>query len=108
MTFEEKVDEKMQAYVPYLQEIEGIKRPLLENTLRDYCHVDVQLDEIKRLVQEEGPTIINKQGNVVRNPNCMTQHQLMNEKNAMLPKILKYVENETKTQVDEFTEFLRG
>lgn len=108
MTFEEKVDEKMQAFLPYLEGNDGIQRMLIENILRDYCRIDVQLDEVNAQVREVGYNIINKQGNVVRNPDVMTQHQLINEKNALLPKILKYASTDTKAQTDELMDFLRG
>lgn len=108
MTFEEKVDEKMKAFLPYLEGNDGIQKMLIENILRDYCRIDVQLDEVNAQVREVGYNIINKQGNVVRNPDVMTQHQLINEKNALLPKILKYANTDTKAQTDELMDFLRG
>lgn len=108
MTFDEKVEEKMQAFLPYLEGNDGIQRMLIENILRDYCRIDVQLDEVNAQVREVGYNIVNRQGNVVRNPDVMTQHQLINEKNALLPKILKYASADTKAQNDELMDFLRG
>lgn len=108
MTFDEKVEEKMQAFLPFLEENDGLQKLLIVNILRDYCRIDVQLDEVNAAVRETGYNIINKQGNVVRNPDVMTQHQLINEKNALLPKILKYASTDTKAQADELMDFLRG
>lgn len=107
-TFDERVDEKMQEFVPFIDGNEGLQRKLIENVLRDFCRIDVQLDEVNAAVREVGYTIVNKQGNVVRNPDVMTQHQLINEKNALLPKILKYASADTKNQGDELMDFLRG
>lgn len=106
--FDDRVQEKMQEYLPFLEGSDGLQRKLIENILLDYCRIDVQLDEVNAQVREVGYNIVNKQGNVVRNPDVMTQHQLINEKNALLPKILKFASADSKAQTDELMDFLRG
>ena len=108
LTFDERVEKKMDTLRCYLEGSDGLSRAMIEDILYEYCYIDVQLDEVKANVRETGYTIINKQGNVVRNPDVMTQHQLVNEKNALLPKILKYASNDTKAQSDDLLDFVRG
>lgn len=89
-SFEELVQKKMAQVDGVLAMIaDSGRKTLIKDALYDYCRVSVQYDEVCEQVLETGTTIINNKGNVVRNPDLMTQHQLLNEKNALLPKLLK-------------------
>lgn len=68
---------------------DGGKKRLVADALYDYCRICVQYDDICDAVCEKGTTVKNPSGSLARNPDLMTQHQLLNEKNALLPKLLK-------------------
>lgn len=104
--FEREVDLLLETYMDFLDGIGGIKRELMQDALRDYCTVSVQFNRIKREVIETGTTIVNKQGNVVKNPDATTMHQFLNEKNALLPKILKHLGDHGTEPADELAAFL--
>ena len=106
MEFDERVLSKMEQFVPYLNTMTCARRNLLEDTLRDYCHAAVQLDDINDDIRETGTTIVNVQGNTVKNPDLTTQHSLRCEKNALLPKLLKYLPEETEE--DALGSFMAG
>lgn len=93
-SFKTKVDRKMRLFDDTLAIMApGAKKTLLEQTLYDYCRISVQLDDIEdALIGEDGrliSTVDNGKGRMERNPDIMTQHQLLTEKNAFLPKLLK-------------------
>lgn len=105
--FEERVNELMEEYLPFLDEAQGVKYLLMKDALQDYCCVCVQLEDVKAKVLKTGTTIENVQGNVVKNPDVSTMHQFINEKNALLPKILKHLDGEKGEPADEFVAFMR-
>ena len=85
--FEARVEERMQVFLPFLESLQGIRKPLVEDTVHDYCRVCVQLDEVQERVLNDGTTIIAVNGNKVKNPDVTTMHGFINEKNAMLPTV---------------------
>lgn len=103
-SFEDKIEEKMGVFAPYLDEMDdGVKKELLSDCLYDYCRVAVQLDAVNEQILCTGSTILNNKGNVQRNPDLMTQHQLMAEKNALLPKLVKHLPDVAKNEDDLLT-----
>lgn len=102
MTYDERVSEKMEVYDRHIGSMSGAKGIIVRNLLKDYCRIEVQLEDVNRAVETDGFTIINKQGNVVRNPDLMTQHQLINEKNALFSKLVKHLPED---KIDAFAEF---
>ena len=92
--FDERVEEKMRGFAPYVDRLSGARGRLLEDSLRDYCHVAVQLEDVNAAVLETGTTIRNRAGNPVKNPDLTVQHSLRCEKNALLPKLMKYLPDE--------------
>ena len=97
--FEEKVTEKMAEFEKALDMMGGARRMLVEDALWDYCCVAVQLDEVRANIVEVGFTVEDSRGKQVRNPDIMTQHQLLNEKNALLPKLLKALPDDAAKDV---------
>lgn len=108
MTFSEQVEENMKEYLPYLNALEGSDRLLAESLVRDLCEIEVEIAEVSAQIRGVGYNIVNKQGNLVRNPDVMTKHQLINEKSALIPKIKKLLNSDAIDKADELTEFLRG
>lgn len=106
-SFDERVTQLMEGYLPFLDEAQGVKYLLMKDALQDYCCVCVQLEDVKAKVLKTGTTIQNVQGNVVKNPDVTTMHQFINEKNALLPKILKHLDNDKAEPADEFVAFMR-
>lgn len=103
--FESLVNEKMDDLIPFLEGLEGVKRPLIEDILRDYCGVCVQLDQVRESVIKDGTTLTAVNGNKVKNPDVTTMHSLINEKNALLPKIIKFIADTDTAPVDELAAF---
>ena len=100
--FESKVQERMEVYKPFLE------KPLVEDTVHDYCRVCVQLDEVQERVLRDGTTIVAVNGNKVKNPDVTTMHGFINEKNAMLPKIIKFMSEGEAPPEDDFDAFLKN
>lgn len=92
--FDSRVSEKMEQFVPYLNRMSGARRRLLEDALGDYCRAAVQLEDVDEQVRVTGTTIENRLGTVVKNPELTVQHTLRTEKNALLPRLLKYLPDE--------------
>lgn len=92
--FDDRVEAKMLAIMPDMADFDGAKGRLLVDSLRDYCHAAVQLEDVDAAVLETGTTVVNRLGNVVKNPDLTVQHSLRCEKNALLPKLLKYLPDE--------------
>lgn len=88
---EDRVAEKMEHIVPHLDGIEGARRMLLMECVRDWCRVAVQLEDVDAAVDETGTTLVNKQGNVVKNPDLTVQHTLRSDKTNMLVKLMKFL-----------------
>lgn len=106
--FEARVEERMQVFLPFLESLQGIRKPLVEDTVHDYCRVCVQLDEVQERVLNDGTTIIAVNGNKVKNPDVTTMHGFINEKNAMLPKIIKFMSEGEAPAEDDFDAFLKN
>lgn len=106
--FESKVQERMEVYKPFLENLQGIRKPLVEDTVHDYCRVCVQLDEVQERVLRDGTTIVAVNGNKVKNPDVTTMHGFINEKNAMLPKIIKFMSEGEAPPEDDFDAFLKN
>ncbi len=106
--FEARVEERMQVFLPFLESLQGIRKPLVEDTVHDYCRVCVQLDEVQERVLKDGTTIIAVNGNKVKNPDVTTMHGFINEKNAMLPKIIKFMSEGEAPPEDDFDAFLKN
>lgn len=104
--FEALVNGKMEPLMQFLDGLEGIKKPLIEDVLRDYCGICVQLDQVREAVVKEGTTLIAVNGNKVKNPDVTTMHSLINEKNALLPKIIKFIADTDTAPVDELAAFI--
>lgn len=101
--YEDRVEERMEQIRPFLVDLSGLQRILCEDILNDICRINVQKEDVEMEVIKTGSTIVNNKGNVVRNPDIMTLHQLINEKNALIPKALKYVpESESKDALAAF------
>lgn len=104
--FEAAVAERMEAFLPYTSTLQGITKPLIEDMVYDYCRQCVQLDEVQDKVRRDGTTIIAVNGNKVKNPDVTTMHSLINEKNAMLPKIIKFMSMGEAPAEDDLDAFL--
>lgn len=87
--FDSRVNDRMGMFEPLLARATGAVAALMRDACYDYCRICVQLDDVTDKVLETGTTIQNVQGNLVKNPDMTTMHQLANEKNALLPKLLK-------------------
>ena len=106
--FNERVDALKDEHIEYLDGVSGIKRKLMESVLHDWCVVCAKLEDVIEDVIETGTTITLKNGNPAKNPDVSTMHQLINEKNSMLPKMLKHLGDEAEEPADEFAAFMRG
>lgn len=106
--FDEEVDKRMEEFQPYIDKLKGIRKPLVKDAVRDYCRVCVQLDDVQRQVLHDGTTLIAKNGNRVKNPDVTTMHGFINEKNALLPKIIKFMTEGEAPEEDELDAFLKG
>lgn len=73
---------------------------------RDMDGVCVQLDKVRDAVVRDGTTLTAVNGNKVKNPDVTTWHSLINEKNALLPKIIKFIANTDVVPEDELAAFI--
>lgn len=105
--FENKVKEKLDEFEPFLKELDGARYMLIYDSVYDYCRIAVMLDYITDKVRREGMTITNNKGNVQKNPDVTTMHQFANEKNALLPKIMKYLPTADEQYVDGLVAFVK-
>ncbi len=105
--FEQKVKEKLDEFEPFLKELDGARYMLIYDSVYDYCRIAVMLDYITDKVRREGMTITNNKGNVQKNPDVTTMHQFANEKNALLPKIMKYLPTADEQYVDGLVAFVK-
>lgn len=103
--FEDRVDEYMDKFRPAINALSGAKKVIAEDLAREYCSICVQSDELKSAIRETGYNIVNVQGNVVRNPDVMTHHQLITEKTAIAPKLTKMFDDGVNDE-DELLSFL--
>lgn len=88
--FEEKVQEKLRQFDHVIELLpDGGKRLLVEDALYDYCRVSVQYDDICENIILTGTTVEGARGNVICNPDLQSQHRMLNEKNALLSKLIK-------------------
>lgn len=106
--FDSLVEKRMEQFTKYTENLEGIRKPLVEDAIKDYCRVCVQLDQVQERVLNDGTTIIAVNGNKVKNPDVTTMHGFINEKNALLPKIIKFVSEVEIAPDDELDTFLNG
>lgn len=106
--FDALVEERMRQFMPYVDQLEGIRKPLVQDAIKDYCRVCVQLDQVQERVLQDGTTIKAVNGNRVKNPDVTTMHGFINEKNALLPKIIKFVSEVEIAPDDELDTFLNG
>lgn len=90
-TVDERVAEKLEEFAPYMDGLSGARRALVWDSLRDYCHVAVQLEDVDEAVERDGTTVTSPTGHVSKNPDLNVQHSLRTEKNALLPKLIKYL-----------------
>lgn len=104
--FEKRVRERMEMFEQYAEGLDGIRKPLVLDAIHDYCRVSVQLDDVQAAVLRDGTTIKAVNGNLVKNPDVTTMHGFINEKNALLPKIIKFVTEVEATPDDELDAFL--
>jgi len=105
--FEEKVQVKLDEFEPHLKELDGARYMIVRDSVYDYCRIAVMLDYITEKVKNEGFTVVNNKGRTERNPDVMTMHQLANEKNALLPKIMKYLPTADEQYVDNLVAFVK-
>ena len=105
--FEDKVQEKLDDFEPFLKQLEGARYMMVQDSVNDYCRVSVMLDFVTEKVRREGFTVVNNKGRTERNPDVMTMHQLVNEKNALLPKIMKYLPTADEQYVDGLVAFVK-
>lgn len=105
--FEKKVQEKMDEFEPFIKELQGARYMIVHDSVYDYCRIAVMLDYITEKVKREGFTVVNNKGRTERNPDVMTMHQLANEKNALLPKIMKYLPTADEQYVDGLVAFVK-
>ena len=70
-----------------------------------HCSKTVQLDQVRESVIKDGTTLTAVNGNKVKNPDVTTMHSLINEKNALLPKIIKFIADTDTAPVDELAAF---
>lgn len=103
--FEEKVLLKMAEFEPHINELDGARYMIVRDSVHDYCRIAVMLDYITDKILREGYTLVNNKGRVERNPDVMTMHQLASEKNALLPKIMKYLPTADESYVDGLVSF---
>ena len=104
--FDQKVNDRLEMFEPLLSKANGAVAALMRDACYDYCRVCVQLDEVTDSVLVTGTTIENVQGNTVKNPDVTVMHQLMNEKNALLPKLLKNFKEIDEDDDDELVGFI--
>ena len=104
--FEQAVLERMETYLSYTEGLRGVRKPLVDDMIHDYCRVCVQLDEVMDKIRRDGTTITAVNGNEVKNPDVTTMHSLINEKNAMLPKIIKFIDMDETPAEDDLDAFL--
>lgn len=81
---------------------------MLDDLLNDYCRVCVMLDEVINRVRHEGTTLVNNKGRIERNPEVMTMHQMINEKNALFPKLMRFWNGEGDDEGDPLEQFIRA
>lgn len=105
--FDAKVQEKLDEFEPHLKELDGARYMIVRDSVYDYCRIAVMLDFITEKVRDEGFTVVNNKGRTERNPDVMTMHQLANEKNALLPKIMKYIPSADEQYVDGLVAFVK-
>jgi hypothetical protein len=103
--FDDRVDDYMERFAAPIASLSGAKRVIAEDLAREYCSICAQSDELKVRIREAGYNIKNVQGNIVRNPDVMTHHQLITEKVSIAPKLLKMFDEE-KGEEDELLAFL--
>ena len=101
-TYDERTAEKMAVYTQHIGAMTGAKGIITKNLLRDYCRIEVQLEDVNAAIERTGFTIENRQGNIVRNPDLMTQHQLINEKNALFSKLVKHLPEDKADALGDF------
>lgn len=88
--FEGKVQAKLSAFDHVMELIpDGGKKMLVGDALRDYCRISVQYDDISDDIIATGTKVMGARGNVICNPDLQSQHRLLNEKNALLAKLIK-------------------
>lgn len=105
--FEQKVQEKLDEFEPHLKQLDGARYMIVRDSVYDYCRIAVMLDFVTEKVRNEGFTVVNNKGRTERNPDVMTMHQLANEKNALLPKIMKYIPTGDEGYVDGLVAFIK-
>lgn len=105
--FEDKVQEKLDDFKPFLEELDGARYMMVQDSVNDYCRIAVMLDFVTDKVRREGFTVVNNKGRTERNPDVMTMHQLVNEKNALLPKIMKWLPSADEQYVDGLVAFVK-
>lgn len=104
--FEERVQARYEKYETCLDSLSGARKMLISNILKDYCRIDVQLDDVNEAIIDTGTTIEDGvHGKVTRNPDIVTQHQFITEKNALLAKLIKYLPE--SDQEDAIAAFMR-
>ena len=105
--FEEKVQAKLDEFEPFLKELDGARYMIVHDSVYDYCRIAVMLDYITDKVRIEGMTITNNKGNIQKNPDVTTMHSFTTEKNALLPKIMKYLPTADEQYVDNLVAFVK-
>lgn len=88
--FNEKVSKKLKAFDHIIALLpDGGKKMVVCDALRDYCRVSVQYDDISDDIIITGTKVMGARGHLICNPDMQTQHRLLNEKNALLSKLIK-------------------
>ena len=88
--FEAKVDERLKAFDAIVSILpEGGKKMMVCDALRDYCRISQQYDDVTRDILITGTKVKGARGHYICNPDMQTQHRLLNEKIALLSKLIK-------------------